>query len=80
MQIMLLGSTIKLTLHLFLYGFPNICLKYGYAVAVFLIFCEFLNFAFNFAMQHNWDTAYIYVPQMVTMAEYIVLSGHLVLL
>ena len=53
MQTMLLGSTLKLTQHLVLYGFPNL-LKYIKDLVVFLIFCEFFNFAFNFAMQHLW--------------------------
>ena len=31
-------------------------------------------------MLHAWATAYLFVAQMVTLAGYIVLSGHLVLL
>ena len=45
----------------------------------FLIFCEFFSFAFNLAVQPHWATAYLFVPQMVTLAGYIVLSEQRVL-
>ena len=45
---------------------------------MFLIFCEFFNFAFNFAVPHHWATANLFLPQMVTLAGYVVFSGHLV--
>ena len=56
----------------------QICLKYAYALVVFLIFCDFGNFAFNCVMQHHWATACLFVDQMVTLAGYKVLSGRLV--
>ena len=42
-------------------------------------FCEFFNFSINFAMQHHWATAYLFLFQMVTLAGYMVFSGHLVI-
>ena len=44
---------------------------------VFVV-CEFFYFAFNFAMLHNWATAYLFAHRMVTMVGFTVLSGHLV--
>ena len=41
-------------------------------------FCEFFQFSLNFALQHDWATAYLFVPQIVTLAGHTVLSGHLV--
>ena len=72
MQIILLGSTLKLTQHLFLYGFPNLVIIYGYAVVVFLIFCEFFNFTLTFLCNtsgpnspicaSDGDTGVVYSP------------------
>ena len=52
MQIMLLRATLKLTQHLFLYGFLT-CLKYCYILIIFLIFVNVFNFVLNFAMEHH---------------------------
>ena len=35
-------------------------------ICCLLFFCEFFNFAFNFAMLRHWATAYLFVPQIVT--------------
>ena len=74
---MLLGSTLKLTQHLF-FWFPNLLKIWVYSGCFSDIFGEFFNFAFTLAKQHHWATAYLFVPQMVTLAGFIVLSGHLV--
>ena len=42
----------------------------------FLFACGRLNLPL--AMLHNWVTAYLYVPQIVTSAGHIVIYGHLV--
>ena len=47
-------------------------------ICCFAVFCEFFNFTFNFAMLHSWTTACLFVPQIVTLAGYTVLSGNLV--
>ena len=73
---MLLGSALKLTNIYFFTGFL-ICLKHDYALVVFLIFCKFFNFAFNFAMQHHSPTAYCALN--VDTDGYKIHSGHLVM-
>ena len=41
---------------------------YMVMICCFAVFCEDLNFPFNLAMLDTWATAYLSVPQMVTVA------------
>ena len=48
--------------------------------AVLLLFVNNSISTLKFAMLHNWATAYLIVPEIVTLAGYTVLFGHLVLI
>ena len=67
---MLFGSTLKLAQHLSHYEFPNICLKYGYALVVFSDFLFNLPLKVYSHKTKNFKSVFLLLCSPVNLSKH----------